>query len=398
MSDISDLTDEYWTDERRARLALNRVVEAGTPIIGDYVDWHGAEDTWERVKNWSLDDRPWAQRAAGINIDRLIEQMDALQGIRFIIPGDPEWRDELQFSGLHSRVLDGRGGTPVGLWVMGPGDLLCKPSVAIVGSRSSTRYGEIVATEMAHDLAEQGRTIISGGAYGIDACAHRGALAADGFTIGVYAQGLDNAYPRGNTGLYERLASEHLVVSEAPPGTPPSRYGFIARNRLIAALAQATVVVEAAERSGARNTASWAQELGRAVMAVPGPVTAATSVTPNRLIQYGQAQLVSNAADVITVMEKTTPAVELAQVSITRDDLTLTQPVPTDVSPDASVLVLQDSLDTLWSDTNPGMEPQHEKGLGYAFRNVDNQFDEQPGLDTRDAESDPTYELSHISP
>ncbi|MDR0837029.1 MAG: DNA-protecting protein DprA [Propionibacteriaceae bacterium] len=290
-----------WDDERLARLAINRVVEAGTPQAASLVAQYGALEAWSRIKVWNGEERVWALRAARINVEALVEEADE-SGMRFIIPGDDEWPDglaSLEFCG----EPDGRGGVPIGLWLRGPGNLteMTRRCVAIVGSRASTRYGEIVATELANDLTMQqpSVTVISGGAYGIDACAHRGALTGEGHTIGVFAQGLDNAYPRGNSSLFERLATEQLVVSEAPPGFPPSKMAFLCRNRLIAALSQATVIVEAAARSGARNTASWATALSRVLLAVPGPVTAATSVTPNRLIRDAEAGLVSSVEDVL---------------------------------------------------------------------------------------------------
>jgi DNA processing protein len=302
-----------WSDERLARLAINRVVEAGTPEAARLVERYGAQEAWSRIRRWSGDDRVWAQRAAMVNVERLAFEADEA-GMRFIIPNDHEWPgglSSLAFCG----ELDGRGGVPFGLWLRGPGHLarLCERSVAIVGSRASTRYGEIVATELANDLAMQqpSVTVISGGAYGIDAAAHRGALAGEGPTIGVFAQGLDNAYPRGNSSLFERLATEHLVVSEAPPGFPPSKVAFLSRNRLIAAMSQATIIVEAAARSGARNTASWATALSRILLAVPGPVTAATSVTPNRLIRDAEAQLVSSVEDVMAAVGELNECEEL---------------------------------------------------------------------------------------
>ncbi len=122
--------------------------------------------------------------------------------------------------------------------------------------------------------------MISGGAYGIDAAAHRGALAATGgATAAVMASGLDRLYPQGNHELLDRIRRDHLLISELPPGSPPARYRFLARNRIIAALSSATVIVEAALRSGARNTVSWACALGRPVLAVPGPINSVSSTT-----------------------------------------------------------------------------------------------------------------------
>ena len=140
--------------------------------------------------------------------------------------------------------------------------------------------------------------MISGGAYGIDAAAHRGALAVNGATIGVFGGGLHESYPPGNGQLFGRLVEENLVISEVAPGMHPTRRGFLARNRLIAALSLGTLVVEAAARSGAKNTARWAAELSRVVMAVPGSVHSTLSVTPHQLIRDGVAMLVTSADEV----------------------------------------------------------------------------------------------------
>jgi DNA processing protein len=174
--------------------------------------------------------------------------------------------------------------------------------VAVVGSRASTAYGEHVASEWGAGLAEAGHPVISGGAFGIDACAHRGALAAQGVTVAVMAGGLESFYPPGNSALLERIAHKGAVVSEYPPDAPPSRARFLVRNRLIAALSQATLIVEGALRSGAQNTVSWALSMQRMVCAVPGPVTSAMSVTPHRLIRQGQATLVSSVDQLVSVL------------------------------------------------------------------------------------------------
>jgi DNA processing protein len=192
---------------------------------------------------------------------------------------------------------------PVALWVRGPGrlDELADRAVAIVGSRASTAYGEHVAGDLAHGLGERGWTVVSGGAYGIDAAAHRGALAAEGATIAVLACGVDKAYPQGNGALLARIADSGLLVSEWPPGAAPLGHRFLVRNRLIAALTRGTVVVEAAARSGARATAQRAGSLGKQVMVVPGPVTSAMSVGCHELLrdQERGATLVTCAQHVI---------------------------------------------------------------------------------------------------
>lgn len=190
---------------------------------------------------------------------------------------------------------------PVALWVRGPVQLreTCRSAIAVVGARAATAYGNHVASELGYGLAAAGHTVISGGAYGIDGAAHRGALAAGGVTIAVLACGVDRAYPPGHVALLDRIAETGAVLSEWPPGSTPQRWRFLVRNRLIAALSAATVVVEAGARSGARQTARRADELSRAVLVVPGPVTSALSVGCHRLIREAGAVLVTGADDVL---------------------------------------------------------------------------------------------------
>ncbi len=174
--------------------------------------------------------------------------------------------------------------------------------MAIVGSRAATAYGTGVATDLAADLVDRKVTVVSGGAFGIDTAAHRGALASGGPTVCVVANGVDVAYPPANAALFDALARDQLLVSELPPGAHPTRVRFLARNRLIAAMSQGTIVVEAALRSGARNTASWATECGRPLMAVPGSVYSRASTAPHLMIRNGQAVLVTSAAEVLEMI------------------------------------------------------------------------------------------------
>jgi DNA processing protein len=213
-------------------------------------------------------------------------------GMRLVMPGDAEWPTQLDDLG------DVR---PLLLWLRGTADLrlTCVNSVAIVGSRAATGYGQHVAIEMAATLAEKGTATVSGGAYGIDAGAHRGALAADGDTVAVLAGGLSFGYPRGNSDLFAAIAEQGVLISECPPDAAPTRPGFLVRNRIIAALSRGVVVVEAALRSGALNSARHARELCRPVMAVPGPVTSEYSAGCHELIRDYGAMLVTCAADVL---------------------------------------------------------------------------------------------------
>lgn len=238
-------------------------------------------------------------------------------GIRLLTPADEDW-PHFAFAALQAsaqrRVAQWQAGVrarpergelipPLALWVRGSGVLSAVGlrSVAVVGSRAATAYGEHVASEFSYGLAQRDVVVVSGGAYGIDAAAHRGALAAGGCSVLVSAGGLDRPYPSGHRHLYDRTAEQGLLVSERPPGSAPHRQRFLSRNRLIAALGAATLVVEAAHRSGALNSAGYARDLGRPVLAVPGPVTSAMSAGCHRLLQRDEepARLVTSVAEVL---------------------------------------------------------------------------------------------------
>ena len=214
-------------------------------------------------------------------------------GIRLLCPGDPGWPPGLDDLGT---------ARPYALWVRGTTDLAacCEKSLSVVGARAATACGTHAATELAAGLASRGWVIVSGAAYGVDAAAHHGALAGDGRTIAVLACGPDIPYPREHRGLLADIALRGAVISEYPPGSRPTRLRFLARNRIIAAVTTGTVVVEAAEHSGTMVTARRASDLGRPLMAVPGPVTSAMSAGCHALIREQQAVLVTSAADIIT--------------------------------------------------------------------------------------------------
>jgi len=312
------MTDNQWSDERLARAGLGALLQYGAMEVLELAARLGPQTAWDLLHGneqgtaEALDERMqgrcpqgavFTAWAASVDPAQLAQQTDRA-GLRFIIPGDSEWPDCLE--DLAHCDMDRLGGVPVGFWVTGPGHLAqwCQRAVALVGSRASTRYGEAVALLLASEIAKPsvGWTVVSGGAFGIDAASHRGALAAGGRTIGLFANGLDISYPPANDGLIQKIRQDGLAVSELPPGTHPTKHGFLARNRLIAALSLGTVIVEAAARSGARNTSSWAASMGRVVMGVPGPVTSALSVTPHRLIRDGVAALVASADDVIALL------------------------------------------------------------------------------------------------
>jgi DNA processing protein len=216
-------------------------------------------------------------------------------GLRLVCPGEPEWPTQLD---------DLRDARPVALWLCGEKDLryACLRSVSVVGARAATAYGAHVGTGVAADLAERGWTVISGGAYGIDASAHRGALAVGGCTVAVLASGLSFGYPKGHHDLFEAIAGTGVMVSECPPDRAPTRPGFLIRNRVIAALSRGTVVVEAALRSGALNSARHAREINRPVMAVPGPVTSEQSAGCHELIREWGATCVTGVRDILEMV------------------------------------------------------------------------------------------------
>lgn len=283
-------------DDRMARLALACVTDPADPRVADHVRAEGALDFWHSLSAHRADSL-WGRRVPGVRLDVVLAAMRR-HGLRFVIPGDDEWPEPLD--DLAHATWEKARGRPLGLWVTGPGHLAgwADRSVAIVGSRASTAYGESVAADMGADLAATGVTVVSGGAYGIDISAHRGALAAGGRTIAVLAGGLDHPYPRGNARLLDAIRTTGLLVSEQPPGERPSRTRFLWRNRIIAAVSRGTVVVEAANRSGAKNTVSWAEVCSRVLMAVPGPVTSACSEGAHEIIRDKNGKLVANAAHV----------------------------------------------------------------------------------------------------
>lgn len=192
---------------------------------------------------------------------------------------------------------------PLALHFRGDISLLAKPCIAIVGSRRASPYAINVAQQLATQLAASGLVIVSGLARGIDAAAHKSALDANGKTIAVLGTGIDLVYPPANRKLFERIASEGLIVTEFPPGTPPKREHFPIRNRVISGLCEGTIIVEATSRSGSLITARMAAEQNREVFAVPGSIFSAGSEGTHRLIQYG-AKLVHDVNDILSELRK----------------------------------------------------------------------------------------------
>lgn len=223
--------------------------------------------------------------------------MAATCGAWLVTPADPLWPPQLNDLGP---------ARPYGLWCRGDSrhllDVASAPSVALVGSRDPSIYGTEATTHLAAELARRGYTVISGGAMGIDIAAHRAALTQQGSdlpTIAFMAGGLDRLYPAQNSDALNMIVDRGLIMSEVSVGNTPTRWRFLERNRLIAALARHTIVVEARWRSGALNTARHAMEIGRTLWAVPGQINSPNSVGTNRLLRDGLAQALTEAADIL---------------------------------------------------------------------------------------------------
>jgi DNA processing protein len=280
-------------DERLARASLSRLVEPGDREVHVLLAEHGAVDALARVRSGEGTLARFGPRVAVLDTARDLA-VAARVGARLLVPGDAEWPVR----------LDELAVPPWCLWVRGPLDLAesALRSVAVVGSRSATSYGEQATAELAAGLARRGWTVVSGAALGIDGAAHRGALAVDGATVAVLAGGVDRPYPASHATLLHRIAESGLVVSEVAPGAAPMKSRFLSRNRLIAALGRGTVVVEADLRSGSRNTVSHAVELNRPVGAYPGPVTSMMSAGCHQEIRNQRAQLVTSVEEVVDLV------------------------------------------------------------------------------------------------
>ncbi len=289
---------------RLARVALSHVIEPGHPGLWEAVNRLGPEQVWALVRQGRP--QPWLSgrltegarlRADGYDPQVDLDRLEACGG-RLLCPGDEDWPGQR----LRWSTEDLAVAPPLVLYARGPVDVApaVERSVAVVGARAATAYGAHVAGELGLGLAARGCAVISGGAYGIDAAAHAGALNAHGApTLAVLACGIDIAYPRGNGRLLERIADRGLVLSELPPGASPTRVRFLVRNRLIAALSLGTVVVEAAVRSGSLATAGRARDLDRHVMAVPGPITSAMSAGAHAELRRPGTVCVTSAAEVL---------------------------------------------------------------------------------------------------
>jgi DNA processing protein len=296
-------------DARLALMLLSSMVEPGDADLDDLVEEVGPIEAVKRV--WEGDVTERLRRLTSAMVACTFDPADRAAQIaaatkacdaRVLVPGDPDWPEQLRDLLLVCDADEPHVRPPRCLWVRGGHDLaaLCASSVAIVGSRAATEYGQHLADDLAADLAEAGWTVVSGGAFGIDRAAHLGAIARGGATVSVLASGVELPYPKANGPMFDLIVDRGLLVSEWPPGSSAMKHRFLTRNRVIAALSAGTVVIEAANRSGARNTARHAAELGRVLMFTPGPVTSSLSAGAHRLAREPwEARLVTRAEEVI---------------------------------------------------------------------------------------------------
>ena len=280
--------------EQQARLALFSVIEGGQIYWSNEVRELGAVEVYERLIGDIYDPvkfRKLIERVKSVETEKLEGLLERV-GAVFLTPQSPEWPP----------ALNDLSAIPFGLVVKGDLSALADRSLAIVGTRNPTPYGIRIAGDFAAGFVDREWSIVSGGAYGIDSAAHKGALIAEGRTIAVLAAGIDVAYPAGNARLFAEIAENGALVSEVLPGAHAIPSRFLTRNRLIAALSQATLVVEAAFRSGSLRTARDAAELMRPVMAIPGPINAPTSEGCHRLIGERAAEIVTSVADAVELI------------------------------------------------------------------------------------------------
>lgn len=274
---------------------------------------HGRQESARRV---SLGFQRWRARLASVQVNELMDRAHAA-GVHFVEQTSPQWPSALADLGEQA---------PVGLWYRGaltPDQL--PDSVALVGSRTPTAYGKHQTTDFGFEVASRGVAVVSGAAFGVDAAAHRGALSAGGITVAVLACGVDRCYPSAHKSLLDSIAQTGVVLSEYPLGQGVARHRFLQRNRILAALTGATVVVEAAHRSGALNTAGWAAELGRPLGAMPGPCTSALSVGPHRVIRDFNGTLIASSGHILELLGKTQEGQEGPRCDKRRDELSETE-------------------------------------------------------------------------
>lgn len=318
-------------------ITLAHIVEPDDPAVAALVDRLGPLEVVERIAAGRLPLRTCAvlrERLRRLDLDAS-RAAAARIGARIVVRDDAEWPTQLDDLGRRR---------PYALWVMGEAHLRLSliASIAVVGARASTPYGEQVAREWCSTFAERRVSVVSGGAFGIDAAAHRAALACEGLTVCVLAGGVDVAYPRAHEALIARIADEGLLVSESPLGEAPRRHRFLTRNRLIAALTGATVIVESALRSGTSITAKRATDLQRPLFAVPGPVTSPSSAGCHDLIASGAAMLADDPGTVLRALPGVVPVPDAQAPRLPLDDLTDVQSRIVDAAPARGCLTAEE--------------------------------------------------------
>ena len=264
---------------------LKKFTEAGSNFV-ESQDAGAFEETLHQARE------RWSARLSMRKVREAAAKMQS-QDAWFITSESRHWPRRLDDLGRHA---------PRGLWGMGLPESLDKPAVSIVGSRMASAYGEYATSELVGPLSQRGYAIVSGGAYGIDAMAHRAAIALGETTIAVMAGGLDRLYPSGNRDLLLQIAQSGALISEMPSGAEPTKWRFLQRNRLIAGLGLATIVIEANPKSGAVSTANRAIELDRPLGAVPGPLNSPGSDGCHKLIRESEATLVTCAEDILEII------------------------------------------------------------------------------------------------
>jgi DNA processing protein len=274
-----------------SQITLFAALEGGAPFWSNQIEMLGAIEVISKAKVGgydSLKSEKVVSRIVGQDPGALLKEI-ADQGAYFLTPEHPCW--PLGLKDLAS--------PPIGLIVRGDLDSLQNRSLAIVGTRNPTNYGVRIAGEFAAGFVDRDWSIISGGAYGIDAAAHKGALIAEGSTIVVLACGIAINYPAGHARLFAEVCESGALISEVMPSVTAIPSRFLTRNRLIAAISKSTLVVEAAFRSGSLRTARDAAEIFRPVMAIPGPITSPTSEGCHRLIGERAAEIVTSVSDAV---------------------------------------------------------------------------------------------------
>ena len=278
-------------NELDARAILFSLIEGGQAFWSSEISTKGALAVYEKLLRGGYDSVKYEKLISslrGISGDQVLSEIDKHQA-RLITPIDQDW--PVQVNDLAA--------PPIGLIIKGNISALHQHSLAIVGTRNPTSYGARVAGDFAAGFADREWAIVSGGAYGIDSYAHKGALIAEGVTVAVIASGIDINYPAGNTRLFAEICESGVMVTESMPGQRALPHRFLTRNRLIAAISKATLVVEAAFRSGSLRTARDAAEMFRPVMAIPGPINSPTSEGCHRLIGERAAEIVTSVADAV---------------------------------------------------------------------------------------------------